>query len=95
MQKIFFHKVNVPRRLLGKGPLWYDSCNRPLSLCIWMVACGRFDCNSLCLISFKKQLLVSHEFIRNLSNFSFSASNLKFKFAPENFTCPVDNHKIS
>ena len=29
MQWIIFHKVNVPRPLLGRGPVRFDSCKRP------------------------------------------------------------------
>ena len=29
MQYIIFHKVDVPGPLLGRGPMWFDSCKRP------------------------------------------------------------------
>ena len=29
-----FHQVDVSIPLLGRDPLWFDSCKRPLSLCI-------------------------------------------------------------
>ena len=52
MQKIFFHKVDVPKPLLGKGPLWFNSCKQPPLVSdhygIWVVGYGRIDCNSLC-----------------------------------------------
>ena len=35
MQQIIFHKLDVPESLLGREPLWFDSCKRPLSLCIF------------------------------------------------------------
>ena len=38
MQKIIFHKADLPGPHLGRGPLWFDSYKRPLSLCI---LCGR------------------------------------------------------
>ena len=34
MQQITFHKVDVPGPLLGRGSLWFDSCNRPPGLFI-------------------------------------------------------------
>ena len=32
MQKIIFHKIDVPGPLLRRHDLWFDSCTRPLSL---------------------------------------------------------------
>ena len=29
-----FHQVHVSIPLLGRDPLWFDSCKQPLSLCI-------------------------------------------------------------
>ena len=45
-----FYKVDVPGPLLGRDPLWFDSCKRspPVSdrsiFAFWLVAYGRFDC---------------------------------------------------
>ena len=52
MQEIIFHKVDVTGPLHGRGPMWFDSCNRPpqlpyvsdhFKLAFWVVAYGRFD----------------------------------------------------
>ena len=44
MQKIVFHKIDVPGPLLRRDPLWFDSCKRPRSVsdrlvfAFWVVA---------------------------------------------------------
>ena len=50
MQQIIFHNIGLPGPLLGRGPLWFDSCKRPppvsdLSvLAFWVITYRRFDC---------------------------------------------------
>ena len=75
MQWIIFHKVNVPRPLLGRGPVRFDSCKRPPpvsdhSVCTFsVVAYGRLV--FLASVLWMSRSSAWQQFVTSASGFRF------------------------